>query len=77
MKLEGKTNEDLVKMMEDIESDPSNQMPPGSFWKMVPAARKKIQKIQEQITHNLAMKRAAAGNPVQCDGYSGRKSNKR
>lgn len=77
MKLEGKTNQELVELMRAIEADPANQMPPGQLYLYTPKARKKLAAIQEQITHNLAMKRAAEGNPVVADGYSGRKSNRR
>lgn len=76
MKLEGRTTPELVEMQAAIERDPQNQTS-GGLWKYTPAARKKLDAIQRQITHNLAMKRAAEGRPVECDGYSGRQTNRR
>lgn len=76
MKLDNKTNIELLEMQTAIKSDPKNQNT-GGLWKYTPAARKKLDAIQRQITHNLAMKRAAEGRPVVCDGYSGRQTNRR
>lgn len=76
MKLEGKTNPELLEMKQKIESDPQNQTS-GVIWKYTPSARKKLDAIDREITHNLAMKRAAEGRPVPCDGYSGRQTNRR
>ena len=77
MKLDGKTNEELHGMMAAIEADPKNQMPKGSIWKYAPNARKKLDKLAWAVTHNLAEQRRLAGDPVRCDGYSGRQSNRR
>lgn len=75
MKLDGKTNAELVALSAQIEAHPANRMPPGSLYLYTPQARKRLHRIAEQITHNLAEARRAAGNPVPCNGYSGRKSN--
>jgi hypothetical protein len=77
VKLDGKTNAELLAMKQAIEDAPENRTPPGSFFKLTRAALRKMDAIDRQITHNLAMKRAAEGNPVPCDGYSGRKQNRR
>lgn len=77
MKLDGKTTPELVTMASAIEADPGNAMPPGSLYLYTPKARKRLKAIREQIAHNMAEARKTAGNPVSCDGYSGRKANKR
>lgn len=77
MKLEGKTNTELLAMQRDIETNPTYMNPTGSFYRFTGVARAKLDKITRQITHNLAMKRAAEGRPIPCDGYSGRQTNRR
>ena len=77
MNLQGKTNQELIQIRDELEANPANQTPPGSFYRVNEKTRKKINNINEYITHNLAMARAAAGNPVPCDGYSGRKCKRR
>lgn len=77
MKLDGKSNEELTKLMAEIEADPKNQAPEGQVYKYTPEARRKLDKIAMAITHNLAEKRAAAGDPVPTCGYSGMKKNRR
>jgi len=77
MKLAGKSNDELVQMIRVIESDPANQLPKGGLYLFTPDARKKLDAIARAITNNLIDARAAAGNPVKADGYSGRQSNKR
>jgi len=66
---------DLLRMQADIEADPLNAA--TGLYLYTPSARKKLAAIQQAITFHLADQRAACGNPVPCDGYSGRKSNKR
>ena len=77
MKLDNKTMTELMQMTTAIESDPKNQMPKGSTYLYTKPARKKLEAIARQVTYLLAEKRKAAGNPVPCNGYSGRKSNRR
>ena len=79
MKLDGKTNEELVELRRSIESDPANKgdRARDGLNLFTKAARKKLDEIDRQITHNLAEKRAAEGRPVPVDGYSGRNSKKR
>ena len=61
-----------------IESDPANLNPPGtSLFIHTEKARKKLDKIAREITYNMAEARKASGDPVPCDGYSGRQSNRR
>ena len=76
MKLEGKSNQELIELRKSIEAAPANQEPRG-IYRFTPAARKKLNAIDRAITHNLATARAAAGDPVVADGYSGRQSNRR
>jgi len=61
-----------------IESDPANLNQPGtSLFIYTEKARKKLDKIAREITNNMAEARKTAGNPVPCDGYSGRQSNRK
>ena len=77
MKLEGKTNAELLAMIEKIEADPANKNIPGSIYIYAPKARKKIAELARAISSNLEDKRIAEGRPVRCDGYSGRQTNRR
>jgi len=72
-----KTNAEWLMLRTAIESDPANHNPPGSLFIYTEKARKKLDRIDREITHNLAEARKASGNPVSCDGYSGRNSNRR
>lgn len=67
----------LVDSISRIESDESNQNPHGSFWRFKPKARKKLDLLAMEISQLIAEKRSINGNPVPCDGYSGRQSNRR
>jgi hypothetical protein len=71
------TNTELVAEQERICADPANRAPEGELNLYTKAAQKKLRLIAEWITHNLAEKRKAAGNPVPCDGFSGRKQKRR
>ena len=75
MKLDNKTTAELLEMRAVIESDPANKAE-GLFLYTL-KARRKLDAITRQITHNLAMKRAEEGRPVVADGYSGRQTNRR
>jgi predicted kinase len=75
MKLDNKTNEELMTIREAIEADPANKA--EGLYLYTPKARRKLDAITRQITHNMAMKRAAEGRPVVADGYSGRQCNRR
>jgi hypothetical protein len=78
MKLDGKTNVELLAMQKAISEDQANRnTDPSRLHLYTPKAQKKLDAILMQIVHNQAMKRAAEGNPVPCDGYSGRKQNRR
>jgi hypothetical protein len=79
MKLEGKTNAELLALREAIEADPVNQIPrgSGSIYLYTPKARKKLDEITEWISHNLLMARKARGEVINIDGYSGRKCKRR
>lgn len=72
-----KTNAEWLMLRTAIESDPANRNPPGGLFIYTEKARKKLDRIDREITHNLDEARKAAGNPVSCDGYSGRNSNRR
>lgn len=75
------TMEELQTLRVKIEGDPKNQNPgnlAGRYiWIFTDNARKRLDRIAWAITALLAKKRADAGNPVVCSGYSGRKSNRR
>ena len=75
MKLDGLTIPELVALRSKITIDPKSKAV-GLFLHQR-QVRKKTELIDRQITFLLAEKRKAAGNPVPCDGYSGRNSNKR
>jgi hypothetical protein len=75
LKLQNKTNEELVQMQNAIQSNPDNKA--EGLFLYTPEARKKLDAIARQITYNLSVKRAEEGNPVISDGYSGRQSNRR
>ena len=77
MKLDGKTNEELVAMLQAIEDDPLSKNRPDSIYIYTPKARKKMDEIARAITGNLEDKRIAEGRPVPCCGYSGRQTNRR
>lgn len=77
MKLDGKTNAELIVLMEEICNHPENRNPNGGVFLYKPTARRKLDEIARQITHNNAMARAARGDPVRADGYSGRTQNRR
>ncbi len=77
MNLKGKTNAELVAMQDAIQQDPASFNPVPSIFIYSPAARRKLDAIARAITENLRLKRQQEGNPVPCDGYSGRQSNRR
>lgn len=78
MKLDGKTNAELQALRLQIESDPLSLNPqPNSLFRFTRKAQRKLDAIAWQITHNMSAARKAAGNPVPCDGYSGRQTNRR
>lgn len=72
-----KTTVELIAARQAIEADPKNLMPKGSFYRFTPAARRRLNQIDWEITENMRRARAEAGNPVACDGYSGRQTNRR
>ena len=77
MKLDGKTNSELTAMMQTIEDDPTSHMPKGSLNIYIKSACKKLDELAWAVTHNMAESRRLAGDPVRCDGYSGRNCNRR
>lgn len=77
MKLDGKTNEELLAMVKGIEDDPANRNPPGHLALFTKKAQKKLDQISWEITRNLAAAREARGDPVPTCGYSGMKQNRR
>lgn len=72
------TNPELLALRANIESDPASlNTEVGSIYRFNKLARRNLDKIDRAITQNMANARKAAGNPVSCDGYSGRQSNRR
>lgn len=77
MKTEGKTTPELVAMQTAIMEDPASKNPKGGLRIYTPAAERKLDKIARAITANLMDRRIALGLPINCDGYSGRQTNRR
>ena len=77
MNLDGKTTEELMAMAQKIWDDPESQNPKGSLSLYTKKAQKKLDAIAWAVARNMAEKRAAEGNPVKSDGYSGLKQNRR
>lgn len=72
------TTPELLALQANIESDPTSiNTKVGSIYRFNDLARRNLDKIARAITQNMANKRKAEGNPVPCDGYSGRQSNRR
>lgn len=69
------TKQELVQMMSDITNDPLNKST-NSIFMYIPSACKKLSDIAQAITYHMDDDRTKAGNPVLCDGYSGRNSNR-
>lgn len=61
VKLDGKTNAELVALKDKICADPENQMPAGSFWRFTAKTRKKLAEIDRAITNNLRAARLLVG----------------
>jgi len=71
------SKEELVQFGRMVDINEENHMPPGSgIHTLKPAARKKIEAIDQAIAWHMADERKIAGNPVPVCGYSGRTSNK-
>ncbi len=77
MNLAGKTNAELVAMMQAIEAKPESRNPPGSLYLYTKKCRKQTDEIARAISSNLMDRRIALGLPINCDGYSGRQTNRR
>lgn len=79
MDLHGKTTEELLAMIRQIEDDPKNQIPrgSGSIWLYTPKARKRLDQIALALALKTREKRKLAGEYVDESGYSGRQSKRR
>jgi len=77
MKLDNKTNIELLQIKENVCCDPTSSNPTGGIFLYTAAARKKLDAIDRAITENMRVARVARGNAPTSDGYSGRKSNRR
>lgn len=77
MKLDNKTTEELLKLREEIESDPANKNTDGGIYLYTVKARKKLDAITEAITENLRQAKVARGELINTAGYSGRQANRR
>ena len=76
MKLDGLTNAQLIEMRQKLEADPTNRQT-DSIFMFTPACRKKFDKIDRQIQHNIRAAKLARGEYVNDEGYSGAKQNRR
>jgi hypothetical protein len=72
-----KTTGELLDEMKGIEDDPASKVGAGGFYIYNAKARKKLDRIREEITHNMVMKKKAEGTYAAPDGYSGCKQNRR
>lgn len=77
MRLDNKTNEELLRIQKALQGDPANRATDGGIFLYTPATHKKLDRIAEAITHNIVMQRKAEGTYVPVAGYSGRKSKRR
>jgi hypothetical protein len=75
MKLDGKSTQDLLVLQREIEEDPKNKEV-DSVYLYNPKARKKLDAITLQITHNLKEDKKKRGIYVNESGYSGRGKNR-
>lgn len=70
------TTPELLAKIAAIENDPKSLATSGLYkWK--PYYGRKIDKLRREIAHNMRADRIAKGLPVNDEGYSGRKSNRR
>lgn len=77
MKLDGKSNPELMALREAVCAAPDARSPAGSLFMFVPKIRRKLDEIDRQITHNLRTARIARGETINDAGYSGRQTNRR
>lgn len=67
----------LVALAESIEQDPSSKANLDGLFLYNKKARKKLQKIREEIAYLQAQRRKEEGREVLVAGYSGRQTNRR
>jgi hypothetical protein len=68
------TMHELVAMAQALRDDPVNRA--EGLYLYTPQTRRKLDAIAQAITWHCADNRAARGNPVTADGYSGRQCNR-
>lgn len=68
------TTPELVAMAQALRDDPVNRA--EGLYLYTPQTRRKLDAIAQAIAWHSADKRAAAGEPVAADGYSGRQCNR-
>jgi hypothetical protein len=71
------SQDQLLAMQAAIHADPGSRSTDGGIHIYNHKARRQLSDIAEAITHHMADSRAAAGNPVPTNGYSGLKQNRR
>jgi len=68
------TMHELVAMAQALRDDPVNRA--EGLYLYTPQTRRKLDAIAQAIAWHSADKRAAAGEPVNTEGYSGRQCNR-
>jgi hypothetical protein len=68
------TTPELVAMAQALRDDPANRA--QGLYLYTPQTRRKLDAIAQAIAWHSADKRAAAGEPVNTEGYSGRQCNR-
>lgn len=71
------TTEQLIELQQSICDDPQSKEGAIGCWIFNKKTRKKLADIQQAIAWHMEAKREADGDPVPCNGYSGRQSNRR
>ncbi|MBG6083106.1 hypothetical protein [Rubrivivax gelatinosus] len=71
------SQEELVRMQEALCADPQSRNTSGGIYLYTAPVRRKLADIAQGITYHLVDRRAAAGQTVVVDGYSGRNSKRR
>jgi hypothetical protein len=68
--------DDLLRRRSAITNNPANRSQDDTIWLYTKSARRRLDKIDRAIADIAAQRRALQDQPVSCDGYSGRQSNK-
>lgn len=67
---------ELLAMDKRLSEDPASKNTDGGIFIHTPKVRKAMNEIAQAIAWHMEDTRAAKGDPVKTNGYSGRKSNR-